>query len=122
MDKGLDKTRMQMTILFVWAYGRVLDPTLCLCTGSYCDIVATPWIGDVPGPADLREIYERDTHFQWCLSTRTQSVWGLGAGGTLPRWETHPTLKFEFNKVSIQEFWETVSNGSKPLGRSGRRR
>ena len=53
-----------MTILFVWAYGRVLDPTLCLFTGSCCDIVATPWIGDVLGPAVLHRIYERERkHF-----------------------------------------------------------
>ena len=39
MDKDLDKTRIQMAILYVWAYVSVLDPTLCL----FPEAAATLW-------------------------------------------------------------------------------
>ena len=54
-----------------------------LIHGSCCDIVATPWIGVVQGPAVLHRIYEREKHFQWAINTDLVSG-GSGQGGKIP--------------------------------------
>ena len=81
------------------------------------------WFGDVPGP---RGHFGRFTKglsiFSGAYQHGPSLCGGSGAGGKLPRWAPHPTFKFEFNTVSLQEFWESVYNGSKHLNRSGRRR
>ena len=68
-----------MTILFV------LNIWACAC--SYLVLVHRKLLrhcGDTTSletfldPADTSGGYERVRHFQWRLSTRTHSVWGLG--------------------------------------------
>ena len=77
-----------MTILFVWAYGRVLDPTLCLFT----EVAATLWRHHGLETFSDLQTFAAFTKEKGIFSGVNQNgpiqCGGSGQGGTFPRWET----------------------------------